>query len=226
MTTAVLVLTTSLLFGSIAQAGTTVPASQSLDKGEVIVLSEADQRKADVEFNQRRLLRFHQLWNLYLLRNENEARELRAEFEASFRLDAEPLEEAEIAAAEREQRETQVINIPLSKETSKLRAAANKKDEFNTTARKESDLTRIGTMHAGAPPSEVSEAIRRNSTILEKRLRAEIRLGGERASKAQANLDYLKQVLLPKLEDRQYFEVSRRAFAQEFKRVLGNGIAQ
>lgn len=202
---------------------TSVPAHLSLDKGETIVLTDADQKKADVEFNQRRLLRFHQLWSLYLIRNEQEARDLKAEFEASFQMDSEAPMAAELEAAERENREPQVIDIPLSKETSRLKAATTKKDDFNTAARKESDTTRLGMMHAGMPPEAVSDAIRHNSKILEKRLREETRQGGERAEKAQANLEYLRKTLLPKLDDRQYFGVSPKAFSQEFNKVVGSG---
>lgn len=213
----------SIAHAQSAGRSSAVLAHQSLDKGETIVLSDADQKKADVEFNQRRLLRFHQLWNLYLFRNEQEERDLKAEFEASFQLDSEAPMAAELEAAERENREPQVINIPLSKETSQLKAAAAKKEDFNTTARKESDSTRLGMMHAGMPVDAISEAIRHNSKVLEKRLREEIRRGGERADKAQANLDYLRKTLLPKIDDRQYFGVSPKAFSQEFNKVVGHG---
>lgn len=213
----------SIAYAQSSDPSSAVPAHLSLDKGETIVLSQDEQKKADVEFNQRRLLRFHQLWNLYLFRNEQQARDLKAEFEAALKIDSEAPVAAELEAAERENRDPQVVNVPLSKETSRLKAAAARKDELNSSARKESDSTRLGLMHAGMSVGAVTDAIRHNSQVLEKRLREEIRQGGEGAEKAQANLAYLKKTLLPKLEDRQYFGGSPKAFSQEFKKVVGGG---
>lgn len=229
-----LVVSNSMLFSlSIAEAqqavrlrASEVPVQASLSKGESLVLSDLDQKRADVEFNQRRLLRFHQLWNLYLFRNEEEERDLKAQFEASLQMDSEAPMAAELEAAERENREPQVINVELSKETSRLKAATSGKGDFNSVARAESNQTRLGKMHAGMPIEEITQAIRQNSKVLDKRLRAEMRLGGERAEKARANLQYLNNVLLPKIEDRSYFMMTPKAFAQEFQKVIGTGVAR
>jgi hypothetical protein len=202
-----------------AQAAAALRAS--LDPGEELVVSADDKKKMDVEFNSRRLLRFHQLWNLYLFRNEEAARTLKKEVDAMIEEDTRPAMDAELALAEAEMREPKQIAIALRPETSKARAKLRSKTEFNETARNESNATRLTKVHAGLPPDQVSLFIEENAKVLTARLRAEIAAGGENAEKAKANLAYLQGTLLPKLRDPQYFSVSKSTFAKEFSKVHG-----
>lgn len=198
----------------------------SLDPGEEIVTPKDDQKRMDEEFNSRRLLRFHQLWNLYLFRNEEAARTLKSEVDAMITAETQPAMEEELARAEAEGREPTELRIVLSPETSKARTRLNSKNEFNETARKESDATRLTKVHAGLPPEQVTKFIEENAKALTKRLRTEIAAGGDNAEKAKANLAYLQGTLLPKINDPQYFSVSRTAFAKEFSKVVGSSGAQ
>jgi hypothetical protein len=193
----------------------------SLDPGEKLVVLANDQKKMDVEFNSRRLLRFHQLWNLYLFRNEAAARTLQAQVDAMVEEDSRPATEAELALADAEKREPKQIAVTLRLETSKARSDLRSKNELNETARKESDATRLTKVHAGLPPDQVSQFIEENSKVLAKRLRAEMAAGGENGEKAKVNLAYLQETLLPHLRDPQYFSVSRNAFDREFDKVVG-----
>lgn len=223
LSTALVILAFTYVESSEAQ---TVKLTSSLDPGEEIVLSAADQKKKDVEFNSRRLLRFHQLWNLYLFRNEEAARTLQSQVDAMIKMETDPAMEAELALAEAENREPREIAVTLTPETSKaaaeIRSKIRVKNSSNETARKDSDTTRLTKVHAGLPLEDVALAIEENSKALTKRLQAEIAAGGENAEKARANLAYLKGTLLPKLRDPRYFGVSKNAFAKEFGKVLGN----
>lgn len=198
-----------------------VALRSSLDRGEELVVSADSQRKMDVEFNSRRLLRFHQLWNLYLFRNEEAARTLQSKVDAMYKEDTQPAMDAELALAEAEKREPKVLAVTLRPETSSARATLQSKNKFNDKARQESDATRLTKVHAGLPPDQVSQFIEENAKALTVRLKAEIAAGGENAEKAKANLAYLQGTFLPKLRDPQYFSVSKNAFAKEFGKVIG-----
>lgn len=178
-------------------------------------------KEADVEFNSRRLLRYQQLWNLYLFRNEEEARQLEAQAMAMMAEDTQPAVDEEIARAKAEGRSPNEIKVALRPETSQTKAKMRSKTAFAEAARKEADLLRPTRIHAGLPPEEVSVHIEQSSKTLAKRLEAEIAAGGPNAEKAKANLTYLRDTLLPKLRDQSYFSVSRGAFAKEFEQVIG-----
>ncbi len=193
----------------------------SLDQGEEIVVSADIQKKMDVEFNSRRLLRFHQLWNLYLFRNEEAARNLQSKADAMYAEDTQLPMAAELALAEAERREPKEIKVTLRPETTSTRSGLEAKKKFNDKARQESNATRLTKVHAGLPPDQVSQFIEENAKALTVRLRAEIAAGGENAEKAKANLAYLEGTFLPKLRDPQYFSVPKNAFAKEFGKVLG-----